>query len=343
MIIIFKDFITSEYYPGFYILMSNKTEILYDLIFKSIIRIITQQEVYKLDFITITTDTEIALINAINKNFPETKRLGCWFHLSQDLIREARIMGLLNRKSNKINVNTTYDIISQLSSLPLEYRGNMENLKENLNNIILQYPEYYNYITKYFIESKLKYFQDGSYDYSKFPPDIRSNSILERYNKLVKNELGEKRTCNWVVFMNFINKEIDRINEILGKNENINVLYSKKNTKFGSKKFNYDNKIKENKIENDFKKVKISDKWLKQKINNCRYNAYTTLFYFIYSSFIKDSEEKDNHLLTELNDLVLNLAQDVSDKNYNEIVVFLQKNNIDSNNALIDQIIREKD
>ena len=30
--------------------------------------------------------------------------------------------------------------------------------------------------------------------------------------------------------MNFINKEIDRINEILGKNENINVLYSKENT-----------------------------------------------------------------------------------------------------------------
>ena len=143
--------------------------------------------------------------------------------------------------------------------------------------------------------------------------------------------------------MNFINKKIDRILLIFGKNENINVLYSKKNTKFGSKKFNYDNKIKENKIENDFKKVKISDKWLKQKINNCRYNAYITLFYFTYSSFIKDSEEKDNHLLTELNDLVLNLAQDVSDKNYNEIVVFLQKNNIDSNNALIDQIIREKD
>ena len=188
------------------------------------------------------------MINAINKNFPETKRLGCWFHLSQDLIREARIMGLLNRKSNKINVNTTYDKISQLSLLPLEYRGNMEKLKENLNNIILQYPEYYNYITKYFIESKLKYFRDGNYDYSKFPPNIRSNSILERYNKIVKNELGEKRTCNWVVFMNFINKEIDRINEILGKNENINVLYSKKNTKFGSKKFNYDNKIKENKI-----------------------------------------------------------------------------------------------
>ena len=111
MIIIFKDFITAEYYPGFYILMSNRTELLYDLIFKSISRIITQQEIYKLDFISITTDTELALINAINNNFPETKRLGCWFHLSQDLIREARIMGLLNSKSNKINVNITYEII----------------------------------------------------------------------------------------------------------------------------------------------------------------------------------------------------------------------------------------
>ena len=170
----------------------------------------------------------------------------------------------------------------------------MEIFKEKLNNILVQYQEYYNYIVKYFIESKLKYFRDGSYDYSKFPPDIRSNSILERYNKLVKTELGEKRTCNWVVFMNFINKEIDRINDILGKNENINVLYSKKNTKFGTKKFNYYNKVKEKKLENEFNKVKISDKWLEQKINNCRYNAYITLFYFIYSSFVKDLEEKDN-------------------------------------------------
>ena len=108
---------------------------MYVLIFKSISRIITQQEIYKLDFISITTDTELALINAININFPETKRLGCWFHLSQDLIREARIMGLLNSKSNKINVNTTYEIISQLSLLPLEYRGDTEIFREKLNNI----------------------------------------------------------------------------------------------------------------------------------------------------------------------------------------------------------------
>ena len=84
-----------------------------------------------------------------------------------------------------------------------------------------QYPTYNNYIINYFLDDKLKYFIDGSYDYSKFPPDIRSNSVLERYNKEIKLQLGEKRTCNWVKFMNFINNEILRINNELGKNEKL--------------------------------------------------------------------------------------------------------------------------
>ena len=166
--------------------MSNKTEILYDLIFKSLKRIISQQNIYDLTFKTITTDTEIALINAVERNFDKIKRKGYWFHLSQDLIREARLMGLLNSKSKDIDINLTYEIITQLTLLPINYKGNIENLKKFLNVLIIQYPNYSNYIINYFIEYKLKYFQDGSYDYSKFPPDIRSNSILERYNKKVK-------------------------------------------------------------------------------------------------------------------------------------------------------------
>ena len=47
LIIIFKDVVTAEYLPCFYILMSNKTEILYDLIFKSIIRILSQNYLYQ--------------------------------------------------------------------------------------------------------------------------------------------------------------------------------------------------------------------------------------------------------------------------------------------------------
>ena len=58
LIIIFKDTITSEYTPGFYILMSNKMKILYNMVFKSAKNLLTQNNIYKLQIITITTDTE---------------------------------------------------------------------------------------------------------------------------------------------------------------------------------------------------------------------------------------------------------------------------------------------
>ena len=52
--------------------MSNKTEILYDMVFKSVIRILTQNNLYKLNIYAITTDTELALINAIKNNFSKS-------------------------------------------------------------------------------------------------------------------------------------------------------------------------------------------------------------------------------------------------------------------------------
>ena len=49
--------------------------------------------------------------------------------------------------------------------------------------------------------------------------------------------MGAKRSCNWVVFLNFINREILRVSDILAKNENINILYESKTTKFGKEKY----------------------------------------------------------------------------------------------------------
>ena len=145
--------------------------------FKSLKRILTQNELYQLNIKTITTDTEVALINAINANFQETQKIGCWFHLKQDLIRNARIMGLLNKRNKDIDINITFEIITQLTILPLQYKGNIDYIKEKINKMILQYPKYYNLLTNYFLTTKMKYFIDGSYNYTLFPKYIRSNSI----------------------------------------------------------------------------------------------------------------------------------------------------------------------
>ena len=54
--------------------------------------------------------------------------------------------------------------------------------------------------------------------------------------------------------------------------------------------------------------------------------------------------DNKTNLLDELADLILKLSDDVSYKNYFDIIEFLQKNKIDSNNySYIDQIINEKD
>ena len=164
LIILFKDAIISQYNPYFYILMSNKSEILYDLVFKSILRILTQNNLYKISYQTITTDTEAALINAINANFNESQRIGCWFHLKQDLIRNARTMGLLNKRNKDIDINITFEIITNLTILPLQYKGNIEYIKEKINIIILQYSKYYNLLTNCFLTTKMECFIGGSYD-----------------------------------------------------------------------------------------------------------------------------------------------------------------------------------
>ena len=344
LIILFKDLLISQYIPCFYILMSNKTEILYDLIFKSIKRILTQNNQYQVAYQTITTDTEIALINAVKINFENTTRIGCWFHLKQNLLNQAKICGLFNTKNSKIDTNLTFDIISQLSILPLTYKGNIEYLKNQINIILLQYPSYYNNLCTYFLDTKLKYFEDGSYDYNKFPKDIRSNSVLERYNRTIKQYLGEKRNCNWVVFLNFINNEIIRINETLGKNENINILYAEKHTKFGKEKFTNSSQIKTEYKDNNLKVTNnITNKWLINKFNNCRYNAFITLFYFTISPFLYNLNEENIKDLKSLNDLIIKLSKEVNDKNYNDIIIFFQKNNYDVNNQLIDKIVGEQD
>ena len=130
--------------------MTNKTEILYDIIFKSVKRILTQNNIYKLNIKTITSDTEVALINAINNNFPQSQRIGCWFHFEQDLLREAKICGLINRKNKNINPELTLEVITQLSLLPLEYKGNIDYLLNKIEILSKQYPLYYNLIKSYY-------------------------------------------------------------------------------------------------------------------------------------------------------------------------------------------------
>ena len=65
--IMYKDLILDLKIPALYILLNSKKEILYEIVFQSIINNILQETVSNLQYETIVTDQEIWLINAIKK------------------------------------------------------------------------------------------------------------------------------------------------------------------------------------------------------------------------------------------------------------------------------------
>ena len=359
IVILFKDIITKERFPCFFILLSNTKEQLYLIVLKSIRNIISQNNIYKLNLSTITTDQEISLVNAVDAVFPKIRRISCWFHLKEDLIRNARAYGLMNKKNKNINIDLTYEIIKEVSLIPFLYNGNLKFVYNKIDELVNKNPYYKNFLYNYFLQNKIQYFKDNSYNYNLCPIDCRSNSILERYNKTIKQYLGEKVICNWVKFLNFIITEIDVIKNKLGENNNSNILYMEKLTKFKREKYinnneeNFQNINEEDNVnilnsalnninlneENNNNNLTIKEVWLTNNNNlYCRYNSFITIFYFFISSYISDKLDKKFTFLHQLNKLILDLVDDVSDAKLKKIIEFFQKNEFDSNNALLDNI-----
>ena len=72
LILMYKDIITNLKIPGVYILMNGKSQDLYDIVFDSLINIITENRNIELEVLSIITDTEKALINSVKKYFPNS-------------------------------------------------------------------------------------------------------------------------------------------------------------------------------------------------------------------------------------------------------------------------------
>ena len=165
LIIMYKDIITDLKIPGIYILMNEKSENLYDIVFNSIFNLITNNGKIDINVISIVTDTEIALINSIRKYFPNTQRIACFFHYNQDILRNMKLYKLYNKDDKE-----TSDLIRrELSILPIIYNGNINMIINKVKNLQIKYPYYDNYLENYFLENKLCYFKDESLFYQKIP------------------------------------------------------------------------------------------------------------------------------------------------------------------------------
>lgn len=343
MIIMFKDSITKEKIPGLFIVTNNKTEELYTKLFKSIKNILTYNNSVELSVQYIITDNEISLINAIRNIFPNIQRISCFYHYIQNLRKNCSKFKFLN----KDYIEETKIVLKQLAAIPFLYKGNMDIFNMLINNIIEEHSEYADYINKYFIINKKKYFEDESYNYCLIPVDCRTNSNIEIYNRYIKTNLGKKKALTWINFINFIKKEALRFEDMNNSNMNSNIKFKSKYSKFSINKYKNNcyndiniianKKINSNKfniINNtnlNTKSLNIyltKNKWFIWHNNSCRYDSFVTIFYYILNNYLKIFEKDLNMHIKYL----LNNMENIQNKiNSNEFIDSIWKYMINNN------------
>ena len=138
-----------------------------------------------MEFESITSDNEIAIINAISKVFVGISRFNYYFHYKKNIADKLRKKGFLKKKNQDDRFKEVKEIINILGRIPLEYDDN---------------TEYFNLIAE---------------DIKKRYPYI--NSYPENHNLYPQRKLGRKYNLNWDVFINFIKQEFKCIKSILTK------------------------------------------------------------------------------------------------------------------------------
>ena len=319
LIIMYKDIITNLKIPAFYILMNGKKEIFYNIVFESIINIITDFRKIDIEINSVVSDSEKGLINTITKYFPNAQRISCFFHYTQDIVRNIKSYGLYKKEDKDVsNI-----IIKELSILPIRYNGDINVIIKTINKLKKEYPKYNNFITNYFMENKLNFFKDNSLNYNAIPEDCRTNNYLENYNGFIKSQLGKSRIVNWVNFIHFIKKESERSIEKLFSN-NITNCNSKIDTNFlenniitdKDKAYTYNEKNdienildKEIDIKNRIENLKEGENFIERIINSTIgiYNVGNTCFINCVIQILIHSKIFMNRFIAEKNTFLNNI------------------------------------
>ena len=135
--------------PCSFILMNNKSQKSYELVLKKLYNIITFEDSKALKLISITSDFEKGLINAIKTVFKKTRHVGCFFHYVKNVRLNMLKIGLLSDDVKNISVN----LLNRLAQIPFFINNNIEIIKE----IFKEYDKIYHNLK---LTVKFKIFRD---------------------------------------------------------------------------------------------------------------------------------------------------------------------------------------
>ena len=90
----------NNYPPIIYFLLPHKSQQTYRRMMQIVKELVPTANPLK-----VLTDFELAAINAFREDFPEAELSGCYFHLSQSIVRKVGELGLKNQFENDQNFN----------------------------------------------------------------------------------------------------------------------------------------------------------------------------------------------------------------------------------------------
>ncbi|CAI6365600.1 unnamed protein product [Macrosiphum euphorbiae] len=181
-------------FPMVYALTSKMTQATYESFFHIVLRILPLNYAQ----LTIVTDYERGLMNAVRSIFNESNLQGCWFHFCQAVIRYCRrtLNSVFHLFQNSPEANRVLRMVLALPHLPAEVHPECQfTMAEGFNTII----EYANGIEE--ISERLQGFligyiqqfwfnQIGASCISVFGSDIRTNNYLESFHSTLLSQLG---------------------------------------------------------------------------------------------------------------------------------------------------------
>lgn len=176
------------FYPSCFILMTHKSQNLYQFVFENL-KVISESLKFKLDPKFIMVDFEDALRNALKISFPNIQLGGCYFHFVKALYNRISKLGL-KRKQYKAKAKT---LLSYFQILIHCSKENREEFFKEIKELFFNEDDKFTKFIAYFEKRWLKNpFLDNLFESLQKPDDIefiRSNNPCEVFH----NFLGKFR------------------------------------------------------------------------------------------------------------------------------------------------------
>ena len=283
IVILYYDEQTKKRYPGIFSLINNKTEAGYLELLSSIYNIITIEKTKNIKLESYTTDFEIGLMNALDKIFPNVRKVGCFFHFTRALRDKMKKLGLLTKEK----AEESKKMLKEFFELPYSFEKDLTIIDTLCN----KYNEYCPSFVNYFRNQWIKYFNNGCLVYNNLEVKFRSNSYIENYNRIIKLKLSKflygksKTKITWPIFHYFILEEEDEYRK--------NYIYYEESTELKSEE--KDNVNINNKSINELNvNINTNRKWLKLNYYSCRYDTFMFLYTFIIKPNLQHIEIENN-------------------------------------------------